>query len=332
MMIMERPGFYFLVCPDAEYSKERRADLLSKYAQPDRDYKLSVHWADDGLDRNFWDALTLPDLFGGVIILVLRRAELLSEMDWKQLGSALCSFKECCFPIFCLETPFEKAGPALPKDLTKRKIWEFANSRKWVWQSAGLTQVGLIQLLKKWAADLEMVFEPGALEHLASALPLDLASLRGELAKLELALPKGARIAASAADMVTASGGSDVFSFLSSLQKGAAPLKVWSDMFGYAGDRSVLFNFLGLIARDARQLWAILAGDKNIYLPPYVLAAKTSLAKSMGMAGVARIFDLALEAEMGVKSGKHTPDQALELLLAGLLDLFPGRGRKQQAA
>lgn len=320
---MDRPGFYFLVCPDSELIRRRRLEMIDQYQSAGPGMQSVVFWADDGLTQNFWDTLTLPDLLGGVRVLVLRRANLLAEVDWKKLASALNSYKEHCFPLLCLEVAFEKGGPAIPKALSKRKIWDFALERKWVWQSPGLTRAGLRDMVRAWAKKEGLTFEPGIEEALCAFLPLDGSAVASELGKLALARPPDRRLARSVLDLLDYSPQADIFSFLSGLQKGSSPIKVWQDMFAFASDDSGLFLFLALLARDARQLWGLMPGHGGeVRLPPQVLAAKSNLARSLGQAGVARIFDLAMEAESGVKSGRRSPYQAMELLLAGLMDVF----------
>jgi DNA polymerase-3 subunit delta len=48
------------------------------------------------------------------------------------------------------------------------------------------------------------------------------------------------------------------------------------------------------------------------------------LAQSLGAARLARIWDLALQADKGIKSGERSPEQAFEILTAGLFLLFRG--------
>ena len=62
---MDRPGFFFCICPDAallrEYvERELIAPASSGALPPD----VQTFWADEGLDRRFWDALTLLGMDG----------------------------------------------------------------------------------------------------------------------------------------------------------------------------------------------------------------------------------------------------------------------------
>ena len=45
----------------------------------------------------------------------------------------------------------------------------------------------------------------------------------------------------------------------------------------------------------------------------------------LGFAGVARLWEIALAAEKGIKTGERSPEQAFEMLTADLFRLFGHR-------
>ena len=103
---MEKPGFFFCICPDstllrewmerellaplAEQAKNGASSLMgglvpARSAAPD----IQTFWADEGLDRRFWDALTLLGMDGRQRVLIVRGAHLLSAEIWKKLSATL---------------------------------------------------------------------------------------------------------------------------------------------------------------------------------------------------------------------------------------------------
>ena len=141
---MDRPGFFFCICPDAALLREYvERELLSPLTSasslpPD----VQTFWADEGLDRRFWDALTLLGMDGRSRALVVRGAQQLPADVWKKLSSALGTPRSGVLPVFCLEGPWEKGQPKLPAHVAKLRCLAFAESRKWVWRSAGIGPCG----------------------------------------------------------------------------------------------------------------------------------------------------------------------------------------------
>ena len=68
---MSRPGFSFLVCPDAEMVREKADSLLSS-ASPA--FVRRVYWGDEDLAPGFWEDLTVQSLMAQPKAVVLRRA------------------------------------------------------------------------------------------------------------------------------------------------------------------------------------------------------------------------------------------------------------------
>lgn len=93
-----------------------------------------------------------------------------------------------------------------------------------------------------------------------------------------------------------------------------------------ASDSDLLFPFSALLLREARILWQLAAGDdQNVTLPSFIKSAKVSLARKLGLPAIGRIFDMVLDAEQGVKSGRLDPEQALNWLVTELLGLFQAK-------
>lgn len=324
---MSRPGFSFLVCPDPELIKQRLDRLV---AEAEGTYERKVFWGDEGLSPAFWEGLTLQNLMGGAFMLVVRRAEQLPKEDWDALGPALARFNPQAWPVFCLEAAFERGKPklgVLSRTLYKRKYWIFGQDKGWVWQSPGLDAKGLAAFVSDWAKRHGHPCQPAEAQRLAALLPADATAAARELEKLALA-PGGPMDGGPLTAGVDALAGQepelDIFAFLRALQDGRKAEEVWRQVLD---SPDMVFPFLGMLQREARILWQLAVGDAaEVRLPPAVRAGKEQLARSMGLARLGRLWDAALAAEWGVKSGERKPDQAMQALAAALFALFADKG------
>ncbi|MFP5240123.1 MAG: DNA polymerase III subunit delta [Acidobacteriota bacterium] len=324
----QRPGFTFLVCPDPEMVKRRLEQLM---AASGGGFARQVFWGDaDDFDPAWWQALSTVSLFAQPKAVVLRRAEGLGADFWEKLARPLSGFNEHAWPVICLEGPHDpKKGPSLPKGLAERPYWKVGQQKGWVWISPGLTEETLGPLLRQWAQSRNLRFGKGALSELTRLLPRNMAAASAELEKLELAAVDG-EIGADLAGMNPVEAELDIFGFLKALEEGRDPAGVWRTVFGHqlSSDDGFLFQFLAILAREYRLMWQLLHEDPECKAHPYVRKLKTPMAGRLGTAGLAKMWDLAMEAECSVKSGRKSPDQALELLVAELHMLFARvRGR-----
>lgn len=337
---MSRPGFCFLVCPDAALVKQRIAALLEQHppdgngggmlgAAGPQAFERKVFWGDEGLGEAFWQALTLTDLFGRPKALIIRNAQNLDKEDkevWKKLAGPLSRHNAQAWPFFCLENEFERGKPKIPAALTKSKFWKFAQEKGWVWQSPGLGSKGLRAWLADWAKNKGFSFAPGALEALVGSMPTDATAIACELEKLELALEPGARIAPEMAGLLSHVPDMDIFTFIDALQNNRAPGMVWQKVLAHQlAGKGFLFQFLAMLVREARIMWQLAHQEQGVRLPPSVLQAKQRTAQELGAQRIARIWDLALEAELRVKTGEAGEEQALEMLIADFSRLFSAR-------
>ncbi len=325
---MARQGYSFLVCPDAELLR-RRVDALAAaggMAQAER----KVFWGDDPepLPGAFWEALTQRSLFSTPKTLVLRRANALKAEAWDRLDKALAAANPEVWVFLCLEGAWDRKAP-VPALLAKRALWRHAEKSGWVWQSKGLDDKALRLYVRDWAAERGLAFEPGAQEALCRVLPLDAAALALELDKLDLAAGPERRLLTAHAGLIQGQEDLDLFGLMDALAKGGSPALVWQRVLGNRAESdSLLFPLIGALSREARLLWMLAAGeDADLKVHPYVKQLKTPLAQRLGKGGVARLLDLALEAELAVKTGERKPDQALELLVAELTRVFRHKAR-----
>ncbi len=332
---MQRPGFTFLVCPDPEMIRNRVERLLGESGEV---FTREVFQGDEEIPDAFWRALTVASLFAEPKAVVLRRADSLTDDFWPKLKGPLSGFSAHVWPMICLEKPFGKKGPAIPKALSSQPYYQVAEKRRWIWTSPGLTRRDMAPMLKDWAGAKNLSFAPGVLEALAAVLPEDMATAGRELEKLELAAlartdtPAGETGAAGPPGRVTQEDlallasrpGMDAFAFLNAFSRRGQELAVWREIFEQSlSPEDMIFKFLGLLRSDARQMWQILLGEAEaVRLPPSVKSQKEAMARRLGPGGLTRLFDLAMDAEMGIKSGAKNPDQAMEFLAAELFSLF----------
>ncbi|MEW5773716.1 MAG: DNA polymerase III subunit delta [Thermodesulfobacteriota bacterium] len=326
---MDRPGFTFLVCPDPELVRQRIRALL---AGQGREFALRTYWGDDEpLPPAFWQDLAVASLFATPKAVVLRRADALPEAFWGQLAPHLAGFNAMVWPVFCLEGDWDKGKPRRPKAVTKQKFWAVADKRGWVADVPGLTPRTLPDHLRRELAERGLAAPAPVFKRLAELLPPDAAAAAAELDKLALAAGDRRQLAAADLAVVAAEPQLGIFDFLRASLEGTAPVKVWGRVLAdhqAASNDKMLFAFLGLLAREARLLWELAHGDKpSVWLSDYARDQKLSLVKRLGPSRVAGLFDLALQAEMGVKSGTRDPEQAFEALAAGLHALCAGASR-----
>lgn len=346
---MTRPGFTICICPDSRLTRDRIDALLAAhpYVAPmagdnsaassglgglapsaPATWDRQAFWGDEPLPPAFWEHLTLQGLFATPRALVVRNAQNLPAETWKRISAALAKPNPLAWPFLCLEVPFDKGQPKVPAHIAKLRCLDFAETQKWIWRSPGLDERGVATFVRQHAASRSLRFAPGALEAVCAALPPDATTIATELEKLSLAAGVGEVTPAMAA-LVDHAADIDIFAFMRALQAGNAPMTVWRQVLrDRLGGDSMLFPFLGMLLRETRILWQLLAGEP-VRLPPSVLPPKQQLARQLGHAGLARIWDLALEAEQGIKSGERSPEQAMEMLVAGLFTLF---ARSRRAA
>ncbi|MBF0481792.1 MAG: DNA polymerase III subunit delta [Desulfovibrionaceae bacterium] len=322
---MSRPGFSFLVCPDAEMVREKADSLLAGVSPV---FGRRVYWGDEELAPGFWEDLTVQSLMAEPKAVVLRRAHACPGEFWGKLAGPLRGFNSLIWPIFCLEGSLERKKSAVPKELAAAPFWKVAKQKGWVWESEGLTPETLRACLIDWAGGRGLSFAPRVLDELSAALPMDFALTRRELEKLELAVAPGSQVTREHLSLVGSHAAMDPFAFLRSFANPKAAFEVWRKIIDdqlLTGDGAI-FPFLGLLASDARQMWNLVYGDPDsVRLSPYVAKNKAELARRLGSKGLERIWELCFEAETGIKTGRRDPDQAMEILAAGLFALFGRR-------
>ena len=332
---MARPGFTICVCPDRYLVQAHIDDALAQNVPQGggllggpapAEWERHAFWGDEPLSPAFWEHLTLQGLFGTPKAVIVHNAQNILADTWKKISAVLSSPNAEAWPFFCLYVAFERGKPKIPAHIASLACMEFAAKQGWIWSSPGLDERGKTRFVQQEAKKRHLDFAPGALETVVARLPLDAIAIGSEMDKLALAAHENT-ITPDIADILEHETEPDVFSLLRNLQNRQGSLTVWKQVLASMhGSDAPIFPFLGMLTQEARQLWQICMGEP-VRLPPHLLSAKTALAHSLGLAGVAKLWHLALEAHKGVKTGERPPDQALDNLLASLSLLFQSRDR-----
>ena len=320
---MPKPGFHICVGSDSVLNREYINGLLSQNPPGGgKNWAPRVFWGDQPLEGAFWEKLTLQGLFAEPVAIILRNAQNLASDALKNLSAALSRGSESTWPFICLEVPFEKGKFKIPAHVAKLPCVVFAQKRGWYRELPPLDQRTLSGFVKKEAARIGLGMTDANAVALTAILPQDAGAVRLELAKIALACPQGA-ITPEALAMLDYTQDIDIFAFLRGLQTGKNPGQVWQQFIKDSGnsDDSGLFAFIGMLLRESRIMWQLLAGE-SVVLPPGIIGVKLNLAKSLGFGGLFRIWDLALQADKGVKTGEHSAQQGFERLIANLFRLF----------
>ncbi|MDR2051732.1 MAG: DNA polymerase III subunit delta [Deltaproteobacteria bacterium] len=322
-----RPGFSLCISQDSTLLKDYMAEQLAAWPPaPGLSWERWVFWAErkKDLDNDFWSKLTMQSLFRRPRAILLRQAQLLEAGILKEISSALGRANPEVWLFLCLETEFERGKPKLAAHITRLQCYVFARKKGWIREIPPLDARAKKLFIQKEASGLGLRLKAEELNQLLLALPQDAGAMRLELAKLSLASDSAGALAPEALRLLEAEPDMDIFAFLKGLQSGRSPERVWARFHKnmLRKENNSLFAFLGLLLREGRALWQILAGEATPGLPDYVRADKESLARSLDFGGLARIWDLALRAHKGVLSGEYDEQQAFELLLADLFQLF----------
>lgn len=333
-----RPGFNICLGPDSVLLKEHIGTLLAAHRPTvaeagglpglapsdsgEHPWEQHVFWGDEPLGAAFWEKLTLQGLFAQPRAVILRNAQNVPADGLKKVSAALGSINEQIWPFLCFEVEYERGKIKLPAHIGKLQCVQFAQKQGWYKEIPPLAPRDVKAFARDEAARQGLKLNPENLEAITRLLPPDAGAIRLELQKIALACPDGA-LTPEALSMLDYQADIDIFAFLQELQSGRNPAAVWGQyMKDHAASAdSGLFSFIAMLLREGRILWQLLAGEQ-VFLPPQVISVKTVLARNLGFGGLSRIWDLALQADKGVKTGERNPQQAFERLLADLFRLF----------
>ena len=338
---MSRPAYSLCLCPDSRLLRGCLDRLLAVHApsgsSPHEHWQRVVFWGDEGLGPSFWEELNLQGLFASPKALVLRNAQALPADVLKTLSKALLPLagkpdaplpRPLLWPLLCFEAPIEKGKPKLPAHILQLPCWLEAEKRGWLEVTQSLNPATLPAFIRAESESLGLTLRPEDLHLLARALPPDAAFIASEMLKLSLLADAEGRLPRDALSFVAHAQELSIFELLRKVQQRSDAPAVWRQVLeDKISGESMVFAFTAIVLREARLLWQCLAGPAP-FLPQQAALQKKIAAESLGYAGIARLWDLALRTDKGIKSGERSPDQAFEMLIGELFVLF-GEGRKQ---
>ncbi len=318
----KRPGFYFCICPDSTLLKQHIQGLLQS---KEGDWRQKVFWADEEIPDTYWQTLTLSSLMEKPKAVVLRKAEKGTNQVWEKLSSVLDRFRPNIWPFFCVENDWVRGKPSLPSGLTKQKYWQVAKKKGWIWQSPGLSKSEVKEIIERWAKQKAVFIPPEVFQAICQLLPQDASVVQNELKKLELLTADTKKISLEDLRVISFQSEMDIFQFLRALESPGREADLWRQIFRsqLASQTEMLLPFLSLMLREVRLMWQLISGEEQkVKLPASVKQEKKRLALKLGKKSLIPIWTLILEAETGMKSGEKTSDQAFEMLMSGLMEIF----------
>lgn len=337
---MSRPAYSLCICPDSHLQRVRLDALLAAHPPENADaaWQRHVFWGDDGLSPAFWEHLTLQGLFAVPKTLVIRNAQALpADTLGKQLSPALLKLapktgsslpSPLIWPLVCLEVGFEKGKPKVPAHIQKLPFWQEAEARGWIDATPPLAGKALGVFIRAEASRHGLVLRPAETSLLEEALPPDAALISSEIAKLSLMAYSDGSLPQNAVSAVGQNQELGIFELMRIVQQNGNAPAAWRRILeDRLSGENMVFAFVAIVLREARVLWQCLAGTPPP-LPPQVAMQKKIAAEALGFAGLSRLWEIALMADKGIKSGERGPEQAFEMLAAELFLLFSGRRRR----
>ena len=316
-----RPGFLFLVCPDAQLLRERFGQ--AEKDNPPQDggaWDRSCYWGDTDPPQDFWSNLSETSLFGASHFIVVRQANLWSPSLWRRLDKILSRPLGSSLPVFCLENAWDRGRPKLPVFFSKLSCFDFAGKKGWIWRSEGLTDRNIGKFIQKEAAARGLSIPPQVLQHFAETVPRSAEVVCNELDKVMLMHPENGEVSPSMLATADWAPDASLFECLDCLYRGDAR-GTWRELSRVTDMDTASFQLLGLLAMNLRKFWQSMSHDKVSF---YGTAAgmMPRIASSLGPRGLAAALSAVADAEKAIKTGQAEPGPAIEFLLSRLLPLF----------
>ncbi len=323
---MEIPGFYFCTCPDALLSKQHLESFVESFDNTwhGDNAKRHVFWPDELGSDPFWNALTLQNLSATPKIIIVRAAHTILAADWKKISSALATPRTAIFPVFFLECAWEKGQAKIPAHIAKLKCFEFAKKKNWTYDNIGINERTISQYIGQEARKFNLQLDKNTLYTLCETAIPDAQFIQTLLSQLSLFAEDG-KITPEIISQITAYAPEMVIFDLIKDMENCNFQKIWRRLsLENDNGESFLFPLMALLARDARILWQICAKE-NPYIHPSAKDFKIRQAKKLGFSGITKIFNIILEADLSVKSGKNDTLQALEKVIIDYSSLFASK-------
>lgn len=318
---MSHPAFTFLVCPDAQILRQEFEARVAACPPPQGQWDRRTYWADEPPPPAFWEDLQAQaGLFGASRVLFVHQAQLWPAAVWKDISRQLAQVSPNTWPFFALEVAFEKGKPKIPAHIAKLACVGYARQQQWLWEHPGLTEKTVRTHLQQRAKVLGLALEPAAANLLAQSVLPDATAIENELQKLLLLCPPGGKVTPAMLDSGQWNPEENAFACVRALQSGN-----WQGAFqevARSEPDQFFFSLASLLERECRTLWQLARGEEPRGVPAFALDAKRQLARRMDLPRLARGMGMLAQAEHAVKSGQWAPDQALEMVVTRMAQLF----------
>lgn len=314
---IKRPNFSILISPDSKLLLEEIENQLTKVKPPYGIWEKRFVWGDEPCDDNFWKNLNQKNLLGQYSAFIIRNAQLWNHTIWNALAKVVNTPLDDWLFI-CLEVEAEKNKFKVPPHIQKNGAYLLAQKNGWIWSRQKLAGVALQSYVLEKAKDKGLKFEKTAQEAFCSQLLPDAAFINNELEKLSLMTDDGI-IKLSMLETFMASPETNNFAIIKNIQQGNK--KEVLKNINNENASTLLFSLVALLARDLRICWQIINGEQS-KISPYELKTKQDVARKLSQSAIAKGFSNLADAEWQVKSGRLSPEQALELLIHKMLIVY----------
>ncbi len=320
----KQSGFFFCVCPDA-FLIQRQITAMAKSRFGDEGYERICAWADEGLSDKFWEQLGSQGFSIKPRLIILRHLESLDSENLKKLSLTLATPRPFVWLILCIENAWEKRAAKVPKAINTLQCYEFAKKQGWIWTSPPLYAQAMPKYVRDEAKAHGLNFSPQLLDAFCKALcpegaEASAAAIDNELKKIAL-FAKDGKVQEKDLSLIPQSMGFDIFAFLRAVQI-KDQTTIWKTLKRLQSiGENPLFLLLFFLQREARLYWQIVHNEP-VWIHNSEKNVKLALAKSLGIQGIASLYESLTKAELSVKSGFLDTDQSLERLLDTLSELF----------
>lgn len=314
----DRPAYSILISPDGQLILDEIENQLQKFNINPATQEKITFWGDNEPTQRFWSSLNQEGLFSSFKIIIVREANLWNNKIWQSIFNAIVPPKQDIWLFLCVNAEYERGKFKLPAHIQKSKCMEYAIKNKLIWSAPKLNGNLLKGYIENQAKKLNLSFAPNVLQTFCEFVLPDAAAITNEIKKFSF-LAKDGIITEDLLTLDNSGKESDAFALIKKLENQNF-VPAWIEI-NKSNANTLLFYLIALLAREFRTFWQLLTGD-NPWIAPAELATKKRIALQIKKEGIASGFCALADAEWQVKSGKLSPEQALESLIIKINNLF----------
>lgn len=315
---MERPQFNFLIANDSKLLRDEIQNIQKQFQADSEKWRRKVFWGDELEPDAFWNSLRQQNLFSEASLVILRHANDLNAAFWKTLSSVLASPSRDVWPVICIEVDYEKNRFKVPAHIQKSRCFQYAAKKGWLREIPPLSGLKLRKYVEKIMKSVNLELNRNTLEAFCETVEPDAAAIENEALKFSLLQASGLapeELLANQSSWLE----SGIFTSLGSIEKG--DLSAITAQTSEIDKSAFIFPLLALLARELRLLWQ-LEHNEAPPIRPAEAQFKKDLARRLGSEAIAEGFALLADCEYQIKSGRQTPEQTLDFLVARAISLF----------